>query len=132
MTYKTYGTPTKDKCPSEAVEMSSFFNRLRAEYSELGRIALHIRNEGLRTHQQVQKMRLDGGFVPGASDVVIPGAPAFVMEMKSRAKTAKVSKEQVAYLEACESAGAFCCVALGAVAAWEALSEWLNQQQGKD
>lgn len=125
MTYRTYGTPTKEKCPSEAVEMSSFFNRLRREKPELGRIALHIRNEGLRTHQQVQKMRLDGGFVAGAADVVIPGAPAFVMEMKSRAKTAKVSKEQVAYLEACAAQGAFTCVALGAVAAWNALEEWL-------
>jgi len=120
----TYGTPTKDPCPSEKVEMASFFNRLRREHPHLGAIALHIRNEGKRTAMQHSAMVGEGGFVKGASDVVIPGAPSFVMEMKSRAKTAKVSKEQVAYLEACEAAGAFCCVALGAVAAWQALEDW--------
>lgn len=125
MTYKTYGTPTAGPCPSEKVEMSSFFNRLRREHPALGAIALHIRNEGKRTAMQHQSMLGEGGFVKGASDVVIPGAPTFVMEMKSRAKTAKVSKEQAAYLQACAEAGAFACVALGAVGAWEAFEEWL-------
>lgn len=120
----TYGTSTKDPCPSEKVEMASFFNRLRREYPELGAIALHIRNEGKRTAMQHSSMVGEGGFVKGASDVVIPGAPAFVMEMKSRAKTAKVSKEQMLYLKACAAQGAFACVALGAVGAWEALEEW--------
>lgn len=123
----TYGTPTKDPCPSEKVEMASFFNRLRREYPALGAIALHIRNEGKRTAMQHNAMVGEGGFVKGASDVVIPGAPAFVMEMKSRAKTAKVSKEQIAYLEACAEAGAFACVALGAIGAWSAFEEWLQR-----
>lgn len=124
---RIYGTPTKDPCPSEKVEMASFFNRLRREHPQLGAIALHIRNEGKRTAMQHSAMVGEGGFVKGASDVVIPGNPAFVMEMKSRAKTAKVSKEQVAYLESCAAQGAFTCVALGAVAAWDALEEWLRK-----
>ena len=127
MPYKIYGAPTSGPCPSEKVEMASFFNRLRREHPALGAIALHIRNEGKRTAMQHNAMVGEGGFVKGASDVVIPGAPAFVMEMKSRAKTAKVSKEQVAYLEACDAAGAFACVALGAVAAWEAFLAWKEQ-----
>lgn len=121
---RTYGTPTSGPCPSEKVEMASFFNRLRREYPQYGAIALHIRNEGKRTAMQHNSMVGEGGFVKGASDVVIPGAPAFVMEMKSRAKTARVSKEQMAYLEACDAAGAFACVALGAVGAWEAFTVW--------
>lgn len=124
MTVKTYGTPATEPCPSEKVEMASFFNRLRREYPELGAIALHIRNEGKRTAMQHRSMVGEGGFVKGASDVVIPGVPTFVMEMKSRAKTAKVSKEQRAYLEAASKAGAFSCVALGAEAAWEAFLAW--------
>lgn len=126
---KTYGTPTSDPCPSEKVEMASFFNRLRREYPQYGAIALHIRNEGKRTAMQHSSMVGEGGFVKGAADVVIPGAPTFVMEMKSRAKTAKVSKEQTRYLEACAEAGAFACVALGAVGAWEAFEAW-KQQHG--
>ena len=124
----TYGTSTAGACPSEKVEMASFFNRLRRDHPALGAIALHIRNEGKRTAMQQQSIVGEGGFVKGASDVVIPGAPAFVMEMKSRAKTAKVSKEQWAYLEACAAQGAFACVALGAVGAWEAFEVWRQQQ----
>lgn len=124
----TYGTTTAGPCPSEKVEMASFFNRLRREYPHLGAIALHIRNEGKRTAMQHNAMVGEGGFVKGASDVVIPGAPTFVMEMKSRAKTARVSKEQVAYLESCAANGAFACVALGAVGAWEAFEAWLKTQ----
>jgi len=127
MTYKVYGTPTPDPSPSEKVEMASFFNRLRRQYPHLGAIALHIRNEGKRSAMQQQAIVGEGGFVKGASDVIIPGAPTFVMEMKSRAKTAKVSKEQAAYLETAAAAGAFACVALGAVAAWEALEEWRDK-----
>ena len=121
----TYGTPTTGPCPSEKVEMASFFNRLRRDHPQLGAIALHIRNEGKRTAMQHQSMVGEGGFVKGASDVVIPGVPTFVMEMKSRAKTARVSKEQTAYLEAAAANGAFACVALGAVGAWEAFEAWL-------
>jgi len=126
MTYRIYGTSTPEVCPSEKVEMASFFNRLRREYPALGAIALHIRNEGKRSAMQQQAIVGEGGFVKGASDVIIPGAPTFVMEMKSRSKTAKVSKEQKAYLEAAAATGAFACVALGAVAAWEALEDWLK------
>lgn len=126
MTVKTYGTPISGPCPSEKVEMASFFNRLRREHPALGAIALHIRNEGKRTAMQHQSMVGEGGFVKGAADVVMPGAPTFVMEMKSRAKTARVSKEQRAYLEAVAAQGAFACVALGAVGAWEALQDWIN------
>lgn len=126
MTYRIYGTSTLEACPSEKVEMASFFNRLRREHPHLGAVALHIRNEGKRSAMQQQAIVGEGGFVKGASDVIIPGAPAFVMEMKSRSKTAKVSKEQKAYLEAAAAAGAFACVALGAVGAWEALEDWLK------
>jgi len=133
MTYNVYGTPTSDPCPSEKVEMASFFSRLRRQYPHLGAIALHIRNEGKRTAMQQRAIVGEGGFVKGASDVIIPGAPTFVMEMKSRAKIVKVSKEQKAYLEAAAANGAFACVALGAVGAWEALQVWIeNTQQGRN
>jgi hypothetical protein len=125
MPYKIYGTTLPGKQPSEKVEMASFFSRLRREYPDsYGLLALHIRNEGLRNARQVQSMRSEGGFVKGASDIIIPGSPAFVCEMKSRAKGARLSPEQIAYLTAAQAAGAFACVAIGAQGAWEAFGEW--------
>lgn len=125
MKFKTYGEKTKDKCPSEQIEMASFFNRLRNEYPiTFGKIAIHVRNEGKRSFGQVNRARFEGGFIKGASDILIPGAPSFVCEMKSRSHTARLSPEQIEYLEAAQKLGAFVCVALGAVAAWEAFEEW--------
>lgn len=127
MSYKIYGTSLPGKQPSEKVEMASFFNRLRREYPETyGLLALHIRNEGKRSPQQVQKIKAEGGFVKGAVDVIVPGSPAFVMEMKSRSKSAKLSPEQIQYLEAAQNAGCFVCVALGAAAAWQAFEDWVE------
>lgn len=127
MPYKTYGSSLPGKQPSEDVEMASFFNRLRKEHPDTyGLTALHIRNEGLRSAHQMQSIKGKGGFVKGASDVIIPGNPTFVCEMKSRSKSARLTKEQIAYLEASAAAGAFACVALGAGAAWEAFQHWLS------
>lgn len=121
----TYGTKT-DNAKSEQYEMASFFNMLRKEHPKYAAIALHIRNEGQRTHGQVQRVRYEGGFVKGASDIVIPGSPAFVCEMKSQSKTARVSPEQMAYLTAAQEAGAFVAIAFGAQAAWEAFEAWIK------
>lgn len=122
-----YGEKTKEDCPSEQCEMASFFNKLRIEYPDTwGKIAIHVRNEGKRTFGQVQKTRFEGGFVKGASDISIPGCPTFICEMKSRSHTARLSKEQINYLEAAQNAGAFVCVALGAKAAWEAFTKYIE------
>jgi hypothetical protein len=121
----TYGTALPGKQPSEKVEMASFFNRLRKVYPDsYGLLALHIRNEGLRSAQQIRSIKGDGGFVKGASDIVIPGAPTFVCEMKTLSKAARLSPEQIVYLTAAQNAGAFACVALGAQGAWDAFEVW--------
>lgn len=120
---KVYGDATyRGPCPSETVEQATFFNQLPPD---LKRIALHIRNEGKRSHAQHSKMKAEGGFVSGASDVVIPGRVTFVCEMK-RADHTKSNWQsgQVDYLEACQDAGAWVCVALGWDAAMEAVREW--------
>lgn len=109
--------------------MATFFNRLSRDKPDLFRIAIHIRNEGKRSHGQVMMMKLEGGFVKGASDVIIPGSPTFVMEMKSRAKTARLSLEQKEYLISASKMGAFACVALGCDAAWQALQVWIDANE---
>lgn len=127
---RTYGGAHKGKCPLEAVEQISFFNRLRQEFPETwGRLAVHIRNEDrLGTAQAMKRHKLEG-LSTGASDIQIPGCPSFVCEMKRLSPSlSTLSPEQADYLVAAQNAGAFACVAFGALAAYEAFTEWLALQ----
>ena len=124
-----YGDATfRGKCPKEEVEQASFFSRLRREYPDtFGLIAIHPRNEGLVSKGQFSAMirHKAEGMTPGASDIIIPGSPSFVCELKRQDHTqSKWQDGQQAYLVAAANAGAFVCVALGAVAAWEAFNVW--------
>lgn len=118
----------RGKCPKEDVEQVSFFNRLRKEYpTSWGILALHPRNEGLKEKGQfstVIKHKAEG-MTAGASDIIIPGCPGFVCEMKRRDHTLSAWQDkQEDYLLAAQQAGAFACVALGAVGAWKAFEAW--------
>jgi len=118
----------RGKCPKEDVEQVSFFNKLRAEYpASWGILALHPRNEGLKEKGQfstVIKHKAEG-MTAGASDIIIPAATSFVCEMKRRDHTLSAWQDkQEDYLLASAEAGAFACVALGAVGAWEAFEAW--------
>ncbi len=129
---KVYGdTQYRGKCPTETVEQVTFFGRLRREYPDtLGRLAIHPRNEGLRTHGQTMKHKAEG-MSAGASDIVIPGNPTFVCELKRKDHTqSRMEDGQIEYLEAAQAAGCFVCVALGRDAAWEALKEWQRSISG--
>lgn len=123
----------RGKCHLEQVEQASFFSRLRREYPDTwGILAVHPRNEGqLRGGQfkAVIKHKAEG-MSPGASDIIIPGNPAFVCEMKRKDITqSKWQDGQQEYLEAAQNAGCFACVALGAEAAWDAFEVWLSTQK---
>ena len=120
-------TDFRGECPSEALEQVTFFARVRRMYPDsYGLLALHPRNEGRRTHLQVAKEKSEG-MTTGATDIVIPGRPAFVCELKRRDHTkSKLADEQLAYLRAASSAGAYSCIALGVDSAWEALQDWIE------
>lgn len=122
MTIKIYGSKIKG-APTESAEMITFFNWLRREHPQLATIAVHIRNEGKRSYEQTSRQKSEG-LVTGAADIIIPGAPAFVCEMKRRASY-RVSDAQKKYLEAAQSNGAFACIALGCDGAKRALMDWL-------
>lgn len=127
---KVYGdTSWRGKCPTETVEQVTFFGRLRRQYPETwGRLAIHPRNEGKRTAQQTMRAKAEG-MTAGTSDIVIPGRPAFVCELKRRDHTqSKWEPGQPDYLETAERAGCFVCVALGVDAATEAFEEWAKSQ----
>ena len=123
-----YGDPTwRGKCPTENAEAVTFFQAVRAQWpNTLGKLAVHIKNEGKRRHSQVSWDRAQG-MVTGASDIMIPGASAFVCELKRKDHTqSKISDDQVAYLLAAIENGAFAVIALGWEAAFEAVKEWHN------
>ena len=113
-------------CPKEALEQVTFFARLRREYPDtLGVIAFHVRNEGKRNHLEAATHKAEG-MTTGAPDILIPGAPAFVCELKRRDHTqSELRAAQLTYLRAAQDAGCFVCVALGVDAAWEALHEYM-------
>jgi len=121
----------RGQCASESQEQITFFNRLRTQYpTSYGKIGLHIRNEGDKHHAQVVTEKAEG-MVTGASDIVIPGNPTFVCELKRRDHTlSTLSKEQLDYLRAAKGAGAFVCIALGCDAAWEGFQEWRERYYG--
>lgn len=114
-------------CPMETLEQVTFVNRLRKQYPDtLGRLVVHIKNEGKRTSNQALKDAAEG-MTPGASDILIPVSPAIVIEFKRRDHTlSSWQKGQIDYLKAAHDAGSFVFVALGADAAMEGIEEWLR------
>ena len=127
-----YGdTSFRGKCPKETPEQVTFFSRIRREFPDsFGILALHPRNEGKRTLLQAAKERSEG-MTTGATDIVIPGAPAFVCELKRRDHTqSTIADEQLRYLRAAKEAGCFTCIALGCDAAWTAFLEWSGHVDG--
>ncbi len=128
-------TSYRGDCHKEEVEQASFFSRLRREYPDsYGAIALHPRNEGLKEKGQFSTVikHAAEGMTRGASDIVVPGSPSFVCELKRMDHTKSHWQDgQQEYLIAAADAGAFACVALGAVAAWEAFETWLAAQDAR-
>ena len=116
-------------CPSETAEAVTFFAKIRREYPDsYGLIATHIRNEGKRTFQQTMKQQSEG-MTKGAPDIIIPGNPTFICELKRQDHTkSKFQDGQLEYLEAAQNAGAFVCVALGYKAAYEAFICWKDKK----
>lgn len=115
----------RGNCPSEALEQVTFMNRIRLRFPDsYGAIVLHPRNEGKRTKLQAMKEKSEG-LTTGASDIIIPARVPFVCELKRRDHTkSTISKEQVDYLMAAQSLGAYACIALGVDSAWQAFEHW--------
>lgn len=120
---RVYGdTSWRGDCPTETAEAVTFFNAIRK--TRFGAVASHIKNEGRRRKGQASWDKAQG-MVKGASDIFIPASPAFLCELKRKDHTrSRLGKDQVTYLEEAQKLGAFCCVALGWEAAWEAVQEW--------
>ena len=91
-----YGTPSKE-FHSEDNEQITFINHIRIKYPDTyGKIITHVKNERQLRGSQFSAINKDKamGQIKGCSDIIIPGNPAFVCEMKSRSARAKISDEE--------------------------------------
>lgn len=118
-----WGDPEfRGDCPPESAEQITAINTIRKTSPQV----IHPRNEGKRSYRQTARHKAEG-LTKGASDIVIPGAPAFVCELKRKDKTkSRVSPEQVDYIKTCLDAGAVACIAYGHEAALSAYKDWLK------
>ncbi len=115
-----YGGEYRGKCPVESAEQITVINYIR----DICPNVIHPRNEGKRTYNQTTKQKAEGLTV-GASDIIIPGNPAFVCELKRKDRTkSRVEPDQVDYLRESLQLGSFGCIAYGHEAAIEAFKEW--------
>jgi hypothetical protein len=120
-----YGdTKWRGPCPTETAEQVTLFQWLRMQYPHsYGLIALHPRNEGKRHHAQTIAQKAEGLAV-GAPDIIIPGSPTILCELKRRDHTKSSWQDgQQEYLIAAQDAGAIVGVALG----WEAAILFLKK-----
>lgn len=120
------------KCPQEEIEQVTFVNSIRAQYPDsYGLILVHPENEGKLINGQFTRITRSRamGMTKGAADIIVPGMPSFVCEIKRQDRTlSDLSQEQYDYLKAACSAGSFVCIALGHEAAENAFRDWLKLQ----
>jgi hypothetical protein len=133
---QTYGdTSYRGDCALEDAELMTFFNELNRLHPQLALVAIHPDNEGLvigAAHNAHIKQKAKGAIRNGAADIIIVGCPAFVCEMKRQDHTrCRWQDGQLEFLEASQKQGAFACVALGYVAALQALKDWITQSNTK-
>lgn len=124
--YAVYGDLNyRGKCSSEDSVHVSFIAWVRHHYADIGALLIHPKNEGKRTAQQASMDRKMGSITKGASDIIIPGAPAFVCELKREDPTqSKWQDGQENYLNNAHENGCFACVAFGLDAAKQAFIDW--------
>lgn len=117
-------------CPKESLSQITFVNSIRSQYPDsYGLILIHPENERKLINKQFSNIAKSRamGMSPGASDIIIPGNPAFVCEIKRIDRTlSDITQEQLDYLYAAKDAGAFACIALGHEAAMNAFNQWLK------
>ena len=120
-------------CRKEDAEQIEFVDWLKFNYPDYHRVFIHPKIEGRKSQRLINKDRRMGSFTVGASDCIIPGSPAFVVELKRVDHTkSSISGDQLSYLRVSQKLGCFVGIALGAEALKEAFLLWLDMQnEGK-
>ena len=119
---------SKVKSRKEYLEQIDFVNWARYEYPILESLLFAPMNEGDANPQYRSKMK-SMGLTSGVSDCILLCNGVGAIELKrSRKRDSSVSKEQAKFTLGVESAGGFAVVAYGALAAKEALKDYLNNE----
>lgn len=110
----------RGKCPKELPDQRTAIKEIRERWPDtIGRLVIHPRNEGQRDYRKYIREYLDG-LTAGASDIIIPGNPSLVIELKRKDHTqSTLSDKERAYLLAAKQGGSHAVIALG----WEAAVE---------
>lgn len=126
-------TEYRGKCPKESIEQITFVNELRRSYPHTyGRLLVHVKNESKRSGKQFWELERDKamGFSPGCPDIIIPSDICLLMELKRKDHTqSRLEEDQINYLLAAQSNGAFSCVALGYTGAMQAFNAWIKTKE---
>ena len=118
---------SKIKSRKEYLEQIDFVNWARYEYPILESLLFAPMNEGDAKPQYRSKMK-SMGLTSGVSDCILLCNGVGAIELKrSRKRDSSVSKEQAKFTLAVEKAGGFAVIAYGALAAKEALKDYLNK-----
>jgi hypothetical protein len=130
---KVYGDQAyRGECPLEEAEQATFFSQIRKAHPDTyGRLALHPKNEGKRRGAQFAQLARDKalGMTKSAPDVVLPGSPTLLIEIKRQDHTkSKWQDGQEEYLKTAQGLGCFVAVALGWKGAMEAFDQWVKSQ----
>lgn len=120
-------TSYRGECKLERLDQIDFYNWLKFHHPNYARLFIHQKNEGRKGYKQINHEKQDGSMNPGVSDVVIPGCPAFVVELKRKDHTkSTLPKDEIDYLGAAQQIGCFVGVALGFDGLKEAFESWLT------
>lgn len=115
----------RGKCAVEDADLITFRNELERLYPQYAAVMLHPKNEGARYGWQADADKMKGALNTGASDIIVPGFPTLVIELKRQDRTlSDITVNQLEYLQACQQNGCWCCVALGWRAALEFVHQW--------
>lgn len=118
-------TTYRGPCAVEDAELITFRNQLEQKYPQYAAVMLHPKNEGKRLKFQADAERAKGALNTGASDIIIPGYPALVIELKRcDHMQSKITLEQLDYLEDVQKIDCWAFVALGWAAAMEVVDRW--------
>lgn len=121
-----YDPGFRGDCRSESCEQIDAMGWIERNHPDRWPLVFHVPNETKATPQYMQRRQKEG-VKPGVADIIDFGEVrgAFEMKRQDRGKS-RLSKEQIAHLEAVAASGGFAAVCWGFEAFKAAYSEFLR------
>ena len=128
---RIYDSGYRGDCPSERVEQINVMGWLEKNHPERWPLIWHTPGE-TKASPQHMAMRKKEGVRAGIADVIDFGAVRGAFELKRRDRTkSKVSKEQIAHLEAVDASGGFAAICYSFEQFLLAYSEFLDYRSSQ-